>query len=95
MEFLVQYDMKIEYIKGKENRLVHALRRKIYNLNSISNYKFDLKDKLFNYQHKETFCINQKERIRQGMQEGFLVKNDGLIYFDNRLVIPLEANLIK
>lgn len=89
MEFLVEYDIKIEYIKGKENKVVDALSRRRYTLSSISSYKSDLMTRIYKYQSRDTFYLNQKKMIEQGNPKVFFIKDDKLFYFDNRLVIPL------
>lgn len=44
MEYLVEYDLQIEYIKGKENKVVNALNWKRHTLSAITSYKVDLKE---------------------------------------------------
>jgi hypothetical protein len=45
LEFLSKYDFDIEYIKGKENKLVDALSRRVHELHAIaiSMYQTDIK----------------------------------------------------
>lgn len=64
MGFLVEYELQIEYIKGKENKVVDTLSWKRHTLSAISNYKIDVKGKDLQYQSHDKFCSNQKERIR-------------------------------
>jgi hypothetical protein len=47
VEFLSEYDFEIKHIKGKENQVVDALRRRAHEVHvlAISVYKTDLKDK--------------------------------------------------
>ena len=46
--FLSEYDFEIKHIKGKENKVVDALRRNAVTsfVATISSYKTDLEDKL-------------------------------------------------
>jgi hypothetical protein len=46
LEFLSEYDFDIKYIKGKENKVVDALSRRVHEMHAttIIMYKFDLKD---------------------------------------------------
>jgi hypothetical protein len=46
LEFLSEYDFDIKHIKGKENKVVDALRRRVHELHAttISMYQSDLKD---------------------------------------------------
>jgi hypothetical protein len=49
LEFLCEYDFDIKHIKGKENKVVDALSRRVHELHatSISMYQIDLKRKNF------------------------------------------------
>jgi hypothetical protein len=46
--FLSEYDFEIKHIKGKENQVVHALKRRAHenNITTISMYKNYMKDKI-------------------------------------------------
>jgi hypothetical protein len=48
LEFLREYDFDIKHIKGKENKVVDALRRRVYEFHdtTISMYQSDLKHKI-------------------------------------------------
>ena len=48
LEFLSEYDFDIKNIKGKENKVVDALGRRVHKMHAttISLYKYDLKDKI-------------------------------------------------
>jgi ribonuclease HI len=48
LEFLCEYDFDIKHIKGKENKVVDALRRKVHELHAtaISMYRTKIKDKI-------------------------------------------------
>jgi len=41
MEFFIEYDFGIEYIKGKENKVTDALSRRRY-VNAMTRSQFDL-----------------------------------------------------
>ena len=45
MEFLCEFDFEIKHIKGKENKVVDALNRKVQEMHvaSISNLQSDLR----------------------------------------------------
>ena len=45
LEFLCEFDFEIKHIKGKENRVVDALSRKVHELHlvSLSNCQSDLR----------------------------------------------------
>jgi hypothetical protein len=48
LEFLCEYDFEIKYIKGKENKVVDALSRRVHELHatSISMYQTDIKSRI-------------------------------------------------
>jgi hypothetical protein len=49
LEFLCEYEFDIKNIKGKENKVVDALNRRVHELHvtSISMYQTDLKGRIF------------------------------------------------
>jgi hypothetical protein len=48
LEFLCEYDFDIKHIKGKENKVVDALSRKVHELHAtaISMYRTEIKDRI-------------------------------------------------
>ena len=48
LEFLCEYDFDIKHIKGKENKVVDALNRKVHELHAtaISMYRTEMKDRI-------------------------------------------------
>jgi hypothetical protein len=48
LEFLCEYDFDIKHIKGKENKVVDALSKKVHKLHAmtISMYKTEIKDRI-------------------------------------------------
>jgi hypothetical protein len=48
LEFLCEYDFDIKHIKGKENKVVDALSRKVHELHAIdiSMYRNEIKDRI-------------------------------------------------
>jgi hypothetical protein len=55
--FLREYDFEIKHIKGRENKMVDALSKRVHEMHviAISMYSSDLKDKILEvvttYQH--------------------------------------------
>jgi hypothetical protein len=45
--FLTEYDSDIKHIKGKKNKVVDALSRRVHDMHAttISTYKYNLKDR--------------------------------------------------
>jgi hypothetical protein len=48
LEFLCEYDFGIKHIKGKENKVVDALSRRVHELHTttISMYRTDIKSRI-------------------------------------------------
>jgi hypothetical protein len=57
MALLSEFDFKIKYIKGKENRVVDALSRsmKTIHLVVVSTYETDVKNRVRNAQETDPF----------------------------------------
>jgi hypothetical protein len=57
LEFVNEYDFNIEHIKGKENKVVDALSRRVHEMKSIaismycSNLKSIILENIKSYQH--------------------------------------------
>jgi hypothetical protein len=49
LEFLCEYDFDIKHIKGKENKVVDELSRRVHELHDIpiSMYQIDLKGRIY------------------------------------------------
>jgi hypothetical protein len=66
LELLSEYDFYIKHIKGKENKVVDALSRKVHELHAttISMYQTDIKSKILeaanaDLQYKELVAMLQ------------------------------------
>jgi hypothetical protein len=48
LDFLSEYDFDIKHIKGKDNKVVDEIRRRVHemHLTTISMYQSDLKDRI-------------------------------------------------
>ena len=66
MEFLCEYDFDIKHIKGKENKVVDALSRKICVMHvvAISTYTLDFKDKII----ESNVTDDHYHWVRDGLQ---------------------------
>ena len=70
LEFLCEYEFDIKHIKGKENKVVDALSRKVHELHAtvISMYRTDIKDRILedasvNFQYRDLVeKLQQRER---------------------------------
>jgi hypothetical protein len=70
LEFLSEYDFDIKHIKGKENKVVDALKRRVHELHvtTISMYQSYLKDKII----EATKSYLQYKELVAKFQQGIL-----------------------
>jgi hypothetical protein len=94
LEFLCEYDVDIKHIKGKKNKVVDALSRKVHNLHAsaISMYKNDIKDRIVevanvDLQYRDLVAkLQQRERPQK--EENYTLEADGIPLYKNRVYIP-------
>jgi hypothetical protein len=69
LEFLNQYDFDLNHIKGKENKVVDALSRRLCELHatSISMYQSDLKDRILEVAKSYLQYKELVEKLQQGI----------------------------
>jgi hypothetical protein len=75
LEFLCEYDFEIKHIKGKENKVVDALRRRVHELHAIaiSMYQTNIKRKILeaanvDLQYRELVAKLQQGKMPQKME---------------------------
>jgi hypothetical protein len=94
LEFLCEYDFDIKHIKGKENKVVDALSRKVHELHAktISMYITNIKDRILeatsvDLQYRDLVAkLQQSERPQK--RESYTLENDGLLLYKDRVYIP-------
>jgi hypothetical protein len=66
--FLCEYDFDIKHIKGKENKVVEALSRRVYEpqATSISMYQTDLKDRILEVAKADLQYMEMVTELQQG-----------------------------
>jgi hypothetical protein len=94
LEFLSEYDFDINHIKGKENKVVDALSRRVHELHAteISMYQSDLKDIILeaaklDLQYKELVAKLQQGNLQQKNEE-YKLNNDEIIMYRGRIYVP-------
>ena len=101
LEFLSEYDFDMKHIKGKENKVVDALSRRVHLMHAttISMHDSDLKrwilDVVVIDQHylqvKESL---QQENVQKKIKE-YEMKGDGLFMHKNRIYVPSSRELMS
>jgi hypothetical protein len=94
MSLLSDFDFEIKHIKGKENRVVDALRRsmKTIHLAMVSTCETDVKERVRNAQKKDPFVQTVTmylQREPSGVKyEGYQMTEGGLLTYRSRMYIP-------
>jgi hypothetical protein len=94
MALLSEFDFEIKHIKGKENSLVHALRRSVKGIHlvAISTCETNVRERVKSAQETDAFFQSIKSYLEQestGMKcEGYQWLNDVLVTYKGRLYIP-------
>ena len=69
MEFLNEYDFDINHIKGKDNKVVDALSRRVHELHAtnIRMYQTYLKDKILEAAKSDFQYMKMVTKLQQGI----------------------------
>jgi hypothetical protein len=87
LEFLSEYDFEIKHIKGKENKVVDALNRRVHEMHAttISMCKSDLKDIILEAAKLDQHYVQTKEKLQQGSLqqkiEDYELREDGILMY--------------
>ena len=67
LEFLCEFDFDIKHIKGKENKVVDALSRKVHEmyLESLSIFQSDLRQQIVNHVAEDELNVQVKDKLQQ------------------------------
>jgi hypothetical protein len=94
LEFLCEYDFEIKHIKGKENKLVDALSRRVHELHvtTISMYQTDIKRRIIeaaneDLQYRELVAKLQQGKMPQKM-EIYKLEIDGISLYKYIIFVP-------
>ena len=85
MEFLCEFDFKIKHIKGKENKVVDALSRKVHEMRvmPLSIFQPDLRQQIVNHTIEDEMYVQIKDKLQkrslEKMYEGYKLEEDGLL----------------
>ena len=96
---LCEFDFEIKHIKGKENKVVDALSRKVQEMHmaSLSIFQSDLRHRIVNHTVEDELYVQIKDKLQQQSLEkkfeGYKLEEDGLLTYKNRIYIPNVAEL--
>jgi hypothetical protein len=99
MALLSEFDFEIKHIKGKENRVVNALRisMKTIHLAVVSTYETDVKERIRNAQETDPFIWTMTMYLQQEPSrvkyEGYQKIEGGLLTYKSRFYILYCDNL--
>ena len=67
LDFLCEFDFEIKHIKGKENKVVDALMRKVHEMHlaSLSICQLDLKQQIVNHAAEDELYAQVKDKLQQ------------------------------
>jgi hypothetical protein len=94
LEFLSEYEFDISNIKGKENKVVDALRRRLHEFHAtaISMYQIDLKHIILeaakSYLQYKELVARLQQGILQQKNEEYKLDNDEIIMYRGIIYLP-------
>jgi hypothetical protein len=105
LEFLREYDFDIKHIKGKENKVVDALSRRVHELNvvTIIMYQTDIKGRNFEDEKVNVQYMELVKKLQQGQMqqkvEDYKLGNDEILLYRNIIYVPnsneLRSTILK
>jgi hypothetical protein len=94
LEFLCEYDFDIKHIKGKENKVVDALNRRVHerHATTISMYQTDIKGKFLEAANVDLQYMELVAKIHHGKMlqkvEYYKLGDDGTLLYKSRVYVP-------
>jgi hypothetical protein len=99
LDFLCEYDFDIKHIKGKENKVVDALSRKVHQLHAtaISMYRTEIKDRILEAANVDLqyrgLVAKLQQHERPQTKESYTLGTNGLLLYKNRVYVPNAQEL--
>ena len=87
LEFLCEFDFEIKHIKGKENKVVDALSRKVQerHVASVSVFQSELKQQIVNHVAEDELYVQVKDKLQQQSlekrYEGYKLEEYGILTY--------------
>jgi hypothetical protein len=96
MEFLSEYDFNIKHIKGKENKVVDALSRRVHLMHTtvVNMHQSDLKRIILDGLVTDQHYLQVKENLQQGDVRK-KIKEDRLPMHKSRIYVPSFEELMN
>ena len=97
--FLCKFDMDIQHVKGKENRVAHALSRKLHCVYELyynhlqSKFLDQVKEEAQKYPEYEFHWQQMEESRKQGINFEYGVNNDYMLTFRGKVYGPNRVDL--
>jgi hypothetical protein len=96
LEFLSEYDFDINHIKGKEKKVVDALKKRVHEMHAttISMYKSDLKDRILEAAKSDQHYMEQKKLQQGNFQQkikDYELREDGILMYRGRVYVPKSS----
>jgi hypothetical protein len=91
----------IKHIRGKENKVVDALNRRMHEMHAttISMYQTYLCDKILEVSKSDLCYMDISVTLQQGMSqpkfEGYELREDGILMYRCRVYVPNDQELKK
>jgi hypothetical protein len=96
MEFLCEFNFEIKHIKGKQNKVVDALNKKMH-ATIVSIFKLNLKMRVIDSLVEDEHYVQVKDGLQRDKlekkYEGYQLNDDGLLIYKNRMYIPNSLEL--
>ena len=99
MEFFCEFDFEIKHIKGKENKVVDALNRKVHEMHvaSLSIFQQDLRQHIMNHTAEDELYVQIKDKLEKQSLENkyelYKLEEDELLTYKNIIYIPNVSDL--
>lgn len=101
LELISEFDFDIIYVKGKENRVIDALIRRVHVAlaTGVSTCKSGLRDKMLRALGSDELYLQTKERLQQAnvpeKYKDYQLDEDGILRLKGRVYIPDLGELRK
>jgi hypothetical protein len=100
LEFLSKYDFEIKHIKGKENQVANALKKRSHEVHVvvIRMYRTYLKDQIIAAANLDQQYVKIRETLQQGKFQqklnSYELKEDGILMYKGKVYV-LNSNELK